>query len=106
MSAREQPRGPLGVVRLELPGVHERTDDLRRQAHAPRRLRGAAQIGTSRRVAGGRPLLAAGLLPDHEVVTDELLEPLARMAVEDGCHATNPRRMTVEDFLRGYREAL
>ncbi|HVY62013.1 MAG TPA: iron-containing alcohol dehydrogenase [Planctomycetota bacterium] len=38
-------------------------------------------------------------------VTDALLEPLARQAIADGCHATNPRVFSYEDFLAGYREA-
>ena len=38
-------------------------------------------------------------------VTEDLLEPLAKQAIGDGCHATNPRRCTYEDFLEGYRAA-
>ena len=38
-------------------------------------------------------------------VTEDLIEPLARQAIEDGCHATNPRKLAFEDFLAGYREA-
>jgi alcohol dehydrogenase class IV len=38
-------------------------------------------------------------------VSEDLIEPLARQAVADGCHATNPKRFTFEDFLHGYREA-
>jgi alcohol dehydrogenase class IV len=38
-------------------------------------------------------------------IGEGLLEPLARQAAEDGCHATNPRRCTYEDFLAIYREA-
>ena len=38
-------------------------------------------------------------------VTEEILEPLARQAIADGCHATNPRVFKYEDFLEGYRAA-
>jgi len=38
-------------------------------------------------------------------VTPDLLEPLARAALEDSCHRTNPRPCTYEDLLALYREA-
>jgi alcohol dehydrogenase class IV len=39
-------------------------------------------------------------------IAESLLEPLARQAAADGCHATNPRRCGEDDFLALYREAL
>lgn len=38
-------------------------------------------------------------------VSEDLIEPLAEQAAADGCHATNPRPCTLDDFRRLYREA-
>jgi alcohol dehydrogenase class IV len=38
-------------------------------------------------------------------VPRERLTDLAALAIEDGCHLTNPRRCTAEDMLRLYEEA-
>ncbi|MBI4042685.1 MAG: iron-containing alcohol dehydrogenase [Deltaproteobacteria bacterium] len=39
-------------------------------------------------------------------VTEELVEPLADLAIHDGCHSLNPRPCTREDFVRLYHGAL
>jgi alcohol dehydrogenase class IV len=39
-------------------------------------------------------------------VQDADVEPLSRLAFEDGCHASNPRACTVEDLAQLYRASL
>jgi alcohol dehydrogenase class IV len=94
------------VMRFNLDAATERLAEV---AHAL----GAARHADPREDAERACLAVAALAREIGIparlrdvgVGEALLEPLARQAVEDGCHATNPRPCAYEDFLRMYREA-
>ncbi len=95
------------VMRLNLDAATDRLADVAHAfgvaRHASARADAEAACDAVERLA--RAIGIPARLRDLGIAED-LLEPLARQAIADGCHATNPRKMRFEDFLAGYREAL